>query len=439
MSPREAEKLLGGWATGTLTEDERRALMRAAMNDQALFDALADEESLRDLLSDPAARKRLLDAVAPRRRPWLSWILRPVPVSAFAGGVFAILLVTAVRHAGVRSQYEAPQAGEVAAVQPKVERVVPSAPAPDPEAGGARRFRQEAQPGGRTLPRQGAGQPARNLDTGGPDQPAPPSRPTVIEPPPVVGTPAPQPDVPRVAEAASPVEVRARDTAQEPRMEAAASAAAPAPADRALRQQAAAAEAPPGKEGQRAESAVKRVAEAASSVEVRAGDTVRAPRTEAAATAGALPPADRALRPQAAAAAPPEREEKRTKSAVKAAEPPFRYVIERRQAGGSWVEFGSELAAGDEVRLRITARKTGFLMLRLEDGTTFSAQASPDRPVYLPAQGSLPSSAGERTLTLAFSTRPMAVPSGVIAGAIGTPRSRAFAPEASVVVRLVYR
>ncbi len=36
------EKLLGGYATGTLTGEEREALMQAALHDQALFDALMD-------------------------------------------------------------------------------------------------------------------------------------------------------------------------------------------------------------------------------------------------------------------------------------------------------------------------------------------------------------------------------------------------------------
>ena len=57
MSPQEIEKLLGGYATDTLTEEERSTLFAAALDNQALFDALADEQALRDLLQDlPAAR-----------------------------------------------------------------------------------------------------------------------------------------------------------------------------------------------------------------------------------------------------------------------------------------------------------------------------------------------------------------------------------------------
>ena len=44
MTP-DLHKLLGGYAAGTLTPEERRALFDAALADQALFDALADEEA----------------------------------------------------------------------------------------------------------------------------------------------------------------------------------------------------------------------------------------------------------------------------------------------------------------------------------------------------------------------------------------------------------
>lgn len=60
MKRREAEKLLGGYAMGILTEAERRTLFEAALEHQEIFDALLDEEALRELLADPAARQRLL-------------------------------------------------------------------------------------------------------------------------------------------------------------------------------------------------------------------------------------------------------------------------------------------------------------------------------------------------------------------------------------------
>ena len=48
MSREDIQKLLGGYATGTLTPEEQQALFSAALEDQELFDALAREQSLRD-------------------------------------------------------------------------------------------------------------------------------------------------------------------------------------------------------------------------------------------------------------------------------------------------------------------------------------------------------------------------------------------------------
>jgi hypothetical protein len=63
MKRAEAEKLLGGYAAGNLTEAERRSLFEAALEHQDLFDTLADEEALRELLADPVARAYVLAAL----------------------------------------------------------------------------------------------------------------------------------------------------------------------------------------------------------------------------------------------------------------------------------------------------------------------------------------------------------------------------------------
>jgi hypothetical protein len=70
MKPEEMQKLLGGYATGTLTAQEQEALFAAALEDQELFDALAKEQALRDLLRDPAARAHVLASLDERRLPW---------------------------------------------------------------------------------------------------------------------------------------------------------------------------------------------------------------------------------------------------------------------------------------------------------------------------------------------------------------------------------
>jgi hypothetical protein len=73
MKDEDIENLLGGFATDTLTPQEREKLFAAALHNQDLFNALADDQALRELLSDPASRKQLLQALQPRRPWWWRW------------------------------------------------------------------------------------------------------------------------------------------------------------------------------------------------------------------------------------------------------------------------------------------------------------------------------------------------------------------------------
>ncbi len=99
MRREDLEKLMGGYAAGTLTDEERRALFEAAVSDQALFDALAMEEPLRDTLADPAARARVLEALAESRPSRFGrvteWLGRPQvwALGASAAGVVVLALV----------------------------------------------------------------------------------------------------------------------------------------------------------------------------------------------------------------------------------------------------------------------------------------------------------------------------------------------------------
>ena len=81
MTPDEARKLLSGYATGSLTELERKLLFDAALEDQDLFDELAGEQGLKEVLDEPGARQRLLAALesGPHRAVW--W-MRPWPWAA---------------------------------------------------------------------------------------------------------------------------------------------------------------------------------------------------------------------------------------------------------------------------------------------------------------------------------------------------------------------
>ncbi len=108
MADRDLEKLLGGYATGTLTDAERKALLEAALEDQALFNALSDEQAVKELLDDPASRRRVLEALekasAPStagaagwRAPILAWLKRPANLGlagSLATAVIAVLVVT---------------------------------------------------------------------------------------------------------------------------------------------------------------------------------------------------------------------------------------------------------------------------------------------------------------------------------------------------------
>ena len=62
---RSWEQMLGGYATNTLTEEEKRQLFEASLRDQELFEILADEEALKSMLDDPEARQRILVRLQP--------------------------------------------------------------------------------------------------------------------------------------------------------------------------------------------------------------------------------------------------------------------------------------------------------------------------------------------------------------------------------------
>ncbi len=134
MTPRDIEKLLGGYATGTLTPEERAALFAAALENQALFDALADEEALRELLSDPRSRMELLAALrapepAPRRSLWAWLAARPVPAALAASILIAVVAIGVLRQRAGEPRTVAMRGVETGVVPPEE-----SAPAPTPRA-----------------------------------------------------------------------------------------------------------------------------------------------------------------------------------------------------------------------------------------------------------------------------------------------------------------
>jgi hypothetical protein len=101
MKSRGADRLLGGYATGTLTAEERAALFSAALDDQELFDALADEEALRHLLADPAARARVAAALGEPRTGWAAalaaWWRSPAWRVVAAGAAVGLMAIVVMR------------------------------------------------------------------------------------------------------------------------------------------------------------------------------------------------------------------------------------------------------------------------------------------------------------------------------------------------------
>lgn len=106
MSDQDLHKLLGGYATNTLTDEEREALFAAALHDQQLFDALANEHVLKELLQDPVARARIVAALdTPTKleteRPWtaiLAWIRRPTHLGLAGSLATALIAILAVNY-----------------------------------------------------------------------------------------------------------------------------------------------------------------------------------------------------------------------------------------------------------------------------------------------------------------------------------------------------
>jgi hypothetical protein len=142
QAPIPPEQLLGGYATNTLTEEERRRLFEAALQDQEIFNALADEEVLRQLLSDPKVRKRLL-AVLPAEPKIASFWRRPAVLGLAASFLMTLVVLVQTRRHPIHIPLHEP---------PVQDKTVPSSEQTDsPKPGTAAKLDIKAQPSSRSV------------------------------------------------------------------------------------------------------------------------------------------------------------------------------------------------------------------------------------------------------------------------------------------------
>ena len=93
----DVRKLLGGYAAGILTDEEKKALFEASLQDDALFAALADEQALKELLDDSAIRAQVLQATEDPRFTVLGalreWFEHPKSNALVATGAVLLALI----------------------------------------------------------------------------------------------------------------------------------------------------------------------------------------------------------------------------------------------------------------------------------------------------------------------------------------------------------
>lgn len=96
MNRDEIRKLLGGYATGTLTDSEQKLLFEAALDDQELFEELEREQALKEMIEQPGARSRLIAALEPAEPAVKSWWRKPWPWAAAATVAMGVVIAVAL-------------------------------------------------------------------------------------------------------------------------------------------------------------------------------------------------------------------------------------------------------------------------------------------------------------------------------------------------------
>lgn len=221
MNPQdELRHLVRGYATGNLSEDQRRALFEAALEDQELFDELAREDELRELLETIGARERLTAALAPPEHRrfgtawwWAAgsaaaaavvlatflWMRQPKPVEIAAVQVAPQQARDAVE-ASRPVPSRAPEPSAVRSAQPAA--APPAAPPPVRAKTEAQAADQATEQSSRESTAPVAGAVGGVMEEKKAEAPPPPS---AAPPPPPRRFEPPAPPAPQVAETASPL------------------------------------------------------------------------------------------------------------------------------------------------------------------------------------------------------------------------------------------
>jgi hypothetical protein len=139
---KQAEKLIGGWVAGTLTESERSVLLRASLENQALFDAMADEEGMREVLADPAVRRELAAMLQPRRTDGF-WqrLFKPGPMAAFGTAVLAMMAFFVMRRPALEERALAPASAVLKNEAPAAPVITSQSAKPEPVRAARRKSR----------------------------------------------------------------------------------------------------------------------------------------------------------------------------------------------------------------------------------------------------------------------------------------------------------
>ncbi len=368
MRREELEKLLGGYAAGTLTPEERRALLEAAVSDQALFDALANEEPLRDALEDPACRARVLEALGPPARGWsgrfTDWLARPQAWALAASVAGAVVLSVAVLRPGRAPQSPPPQ--QVAALH----RAKHTAPAPSQVEVEVEKPRAAAPP---VASRPAAPPPARDAET----QPAPAKMPAEVPP--------------TTSESVS-VQAESQALESEPRAQAAAGVAAGTPskgealATAEMEQKAPAhedllAKAPAAAPARKPEAVF--AAERPAPLPAPLAAVLSDPNARTlffGGTGRAAQPVGAALARQASDASARSKQAQETLG--------LRYILERRDAEGRYFEVPADtvLEPDEGARLRLESNSAGFLYVFTDAATLYSGAVAARQPVTIDAR-----------------------------------------------------